>query len=114
MYDITDDDSFRNISYWLANIKLHATDNIEKILVGNKTDKLHERRIATGSGAELGNQYGMKFFEISCKDGTNVDKTLITLTSNLLLKVNEVKPASPPCDLSSKKGRKKMSICTLL
>ena len=38
VYDISSRKSFLNIKTWLAAINEHASDNITKILVGNKSD----------------------------------------------------------------------------
>ena len=38
VYDISNRKSFENIKTWLAAINEHASDNITKVLVGNKTD----------------------------------------------------------------------------
>ena len=37
-YDVTDQYSFENISYWMKNIEEHANTGVSKIIVGNKTD----------------------------------------------------------------------------
>jgi Ras-related protein Rab-1A len=38
VYDITDRESFSNIQTWMAEVEKHASDNISRILVGNKCD----------------------------------------------------------------------------
>jgi GTPase SAR1 family protein len=45
VYDITDQNSFKNIEYWMGNINQHASSDVQKILVGNKTDKFHLRKV---------------------------------------------------------------------
>ena len=37
-YDITDRESFGAVQTWMAEIEKHASDNISRILVGNKCD----------------------------------------------------------------------------
>ena len=37
-YDVTDQYSFENITYWMKNIEEHANTGVSKIIVGNKTD----------------------------------------------------------------------------
>lgn len=37
-FDLTDEDSFKNINFWLSDINKHAPEKIVKILVGNKSD----------------------------------------------------------------------------
>lgn len=34
VYDVTDESSFNNIRSWMKNIEEHASDNVNKVLVG--------------------------------------------------------------------------------
>ena len=36
VYDITNEKSFDNIKNWIRNIEEHASEGVEKLLVGNK------------------------------------------------------------------------------
>ena len=36
VYDVTSKKSFDNITNWLRNIEEHASEGVEKLLVGNK------------------------------------------------------------------------------
>ncbi|TYJ02921.1 hypothetical protein E1A91_A13G263100v1 [Gossypium mustelinum] len=46
VYDVTDESSFNNIRNWIRNIEQHASDNVNKILVGNKADMDESKRSA--------------------------------------------------------------------
>ena len=37
-YSIDDRDTFENIEQWMKQIKAHASENVQKILIGNKCD----------------------------------------------------------------------------
>ncbi|CAI0443079.1 unnamed protein product [Linum tenue] len=64
VYDVTDESSFNNIKNWIRNIEQHASDNVNKILVGNKADMDESKRaVPTSKGQALADEYGMKFFE---------------------------------------------------
>jgi Ras-related protein Rab-8A len=45
VYDVTDESSFNNIRNWIRNIEQHASDNVNKILVGNKADMDESKRV---------------------------------------------------------------------
>lgn len=38
VYDVTDENSFKNVGNWMKQIEQNAADNVNKILVGNKCD----------------------------------------------------------------------------
>nr|KAJ0226921.1 hypothetical protein LSAT_V11C100040380 [Lactuca sativa] len=40
VYDVINESSFSSISNWIRNIEQHASDNVTKILVGNKADRM--------------------------------------------------------------------------
>ncbi|KAG4945279.1 ras-related protein RABE1c isoform X1 [Glycine max] len=64
VYDVTDESSFNNIRNWIRNIEQHASDNVNKILVGNKADMDESKRVVpTSKGQALADEYGIKFFE---------------------------------------------------
>lgn len=37
-FDLTDEESFKNMSFWLGDLNKHAPAKLVKILVGNKSD----------------------------------------------------------------------------
>jgi GTPase SAR1 family protein len=38
VFDLTNEKSFENLKFWIRQLRLHADENIQKILVGNKCD----------------------------------------------------------------------------
>jgi len=39
---LTDEDSFKNLSFWITDLKTHAPEKIAKVLIGNKADLCEE------------------------------------------------------------------------
>jgi GTPase SAR1 family protein len=43
VYDVTDQESFNNVKTWLNEIDRYANENVNKLLVGNKSDLTSKR-----------------------------------------------------------------------
>jgi len=84
VYDITDLESFQNLNSWLIEIEKNAAKNVYKILIGNKCDMENERKVTYEQGKDFAEQYGMKFFETSAKNSTNVNEAFITMTKEVM------------------------------
>ena len=48
MYDVADMESFNNIKQWLSEIDRYASDNVCKLLVGNKCDLVDSKVVDMG------------------------------------------------------------------
>lgn len=73
-YDITDRESFSAVESWMGEVEKHASDNISRILVGNKSDMENQRQVSFEEGKELAEHYNVRFLETSAKDCKNVDE----------------------------------------
>lgn len=60
-FDLTDEESFKNINFWLGDLNKHAPSKLVKILVGNKSD-LCLNSNGTNAGA-LTNEDSKESFE---------------------------------------------------
>lgn len=52
VYDVTDQQSFDNVKQWLNEIDRYASDNVVKILVGNKSD-LTSNKVVSSETAKV-------------------------------------------------------------
>lgn len=91
-YDVTDENSFKNIRNWVKQIEQNAQSNVCKVLVGNKCDR-EDRKISYEEGAKLANEFKMQFFETSAKSKYNVSETFTYLTKEILNN-SDTKPSS--------------------
>lgn len=86
-YDITDRESFSAIENWMNEVEKHASDNISRILVGNKSDMTDARQVSTDEGKELAEHYNVRFLETSAKDCKNVEEAFIMMTREIKSRV---------------------------
>ncbi|MCO5563387.1 hypothetical protein L7F22_017028 [Adiantum nelumboides] len=90
VYDVTDESSFNNIRNWIKNIEQHASDNVNKILVGNKADMDESKRaISTARGQALAKEYGLNFYETSAKTNMNVEQVFFTIARDIKQRLSE-------------------------
>ncbi|KAG9334743.1 hypothetical protein JZ751_006580 [Albula glossodonta] len=74
MYDIANEESFRALQEWSAQIKQHTAESTQVILVGNKSDIEKDRVVPTSRGSELAEQLGFLFLEASSVLNHNVSQ----------------------------------------
>lgn len=82
MFDLTKEDTFKNVIKWLAELERYAAEDVRRILVGNKSD-LPNRQVAAKDALELADRLGLEYIETSAKDQTNVDQVFMTLAKNI-------------------------------
>jgi Ras-related protein Rab-1A len=103
LYDVTDKDSFKNLSNWLIEIEKNASKNVLKVLIGNKSDLEDKRVISYNQGKEFADTYGLKFIETSAKKNLNVNEAFETLGRELMI-------ASAEKKVTKQKPNKKISV----
>ena len=103
LYDVTDKDSFKNLSNWLIEIEKNASKNVLKVLIGNKSDLEDKRVISYNQGKEFADTYGLKFIETSAKKNLNVNEAFETLGREIMI-------ASAEKKITKQKPNKKISV----
>ncbi|CAD8124944.1 unnamed protein product [Paramecium sonneborni] len=78
VFAVNDQETFNDIDKWMNQIKQHASDNIIKVLIGNKTD-LPDRCITYDQALKLAQKYNIPYFETSAKDGININDTFLQI-----------------------------------
>ncbi|CAG8785408.1 6385_t:CDS:2, partial [Gigaspora rosea] len=79
VYDVTDERSFNNIRNWINLVEQHASEGVNKILIGNKLDWVEKKTITKEQGQALADEFGIKFLEVSAKANINVEEVFFTL-----------------------------------
>nr|VDC66660.1 unnamed protein product [Brassica rapa] len=100
VYDVTDESSFNNIRNWIRNIEQHASDNVNKILVGNKADMDESKRaVPTAKGQALADEYGIKFFETSAKTNLNVEEVFFSIGRDIKQRLSDTDSRAEPATI---------------
>ncbi|KAK7904957.1 hypothetical protein WMY93_017564 [Mugilogobius chulae] len=88
VYDITSESSFQHISKWVGDVDEFAPHQVQRILVGNKSDEQSNRQVPLEQGAKLATSYGMDFFETSASANRNINESF-TRVAELVLQAHK-------------------------
>ncbi|KAG2489601.1 hypothetical protein HYH03_011881 [Edaphochlamys debaryana] len=83
VYDITNLATFENVERWLKEIRGLADQNMVIMLVGNKSDLKHQRRVKTQEAQAFAEREGLFFTETSALDATNVEEAFRRLLTEV-------------------------------
>lgn len=86
VYDITNEESFLSLQKWLSDVE-DMTISPYIVLIGNKSDLTHERRITYERGKKFAEDNGMFFVETSVKNCINIDETFTFLAKRILQEI---------------------------
>lgn len=93
VYDITQEKTFENIRNWIRNIEQHASEDVEKMILGNKCDMEDKRVVAKERGEQLAREFNVRFFETSAKANISVEDAFMTIARDIKKKIDSKTPA---------------------
>ncbi|XP_012316980.2 ras-related protein Rab-44 isoform X2 [Aotus nancymaae] len=103
MYDVTSQESFVHVRYWLDCLQDAGADGVAILLLGNKMDCEEERQVPTEAGQQLAQELGVSFGECSAALGHNILEPVVNLARSLRMQEDglkgslvEVAPKRPP------------------
>ena len=86
VFDLTNYDSFKNIPFWLNEIKKNCnTDNIKIVLIGNCIDNASKIVINYGDIITFANNNNLDYFEVSAKTGKNINYMFDCILNNIII-----------------------------
>lgn len=93
VYDVTDKDSFDHVKDWMTEVDRYANENVDIILIGNKSDLVNKRQVTYDEARAYAQENRIQYIETSAKNATNVEKCfnamsrqIATRTMNSMLK----------------------------
>jgi len=96
VYDCTDQESFSNVKQWMGEIDRYACENVNKLLVGNKTDLVNEKVVDQATAKAFADSMGIPFIETSAKNATNVEQCFLSMARDIKNRLSEGAGDAPP------------------
>ena len=87
VYDTTEKESFKNTASWMNEINRYATENVNRLLIGNKSDLEDKKQVTYDEGKELADRLGIKFLETSAKNSHNVEQAFTLMAAEIKARV---------------------------
>ncbi|KAH9047240.1 ras-domain-containing protein [Lactarius hengduanensis] len=72
VYDSTNRHSFEELTRWFNEIRTYVSGPVDKVIVGNKVDKDHQRQVPTAEAAAFARKMGCRSAETSAKTAVGV------------------------------------------
>jgi small GTP-binding protein len=83
VFDLTDEQSFSNLRNWFGEVERHCSENIPRLLIGNKSDLVNKRVIDQKTAQEFANNLGIPYIETSAKETNNVDEAFLKIVEEI-------------------------------
>lgn len=91
MYDVTSQESFTHVRYWLDCLQDAGVEGVAMVLLGNKMDCEEERQVPTEAGRRLAQELGVSFGECSAALGHNILEPMMNLARSLKMQEDRLK-----------------------
>ncbi|XP_065806279.1 zRAB1B, member RAS oncogene family a isoform X1 [Labrus bergylta] len=76
-------ESYNNVKQWLQEIDRYASENVNKLLVGNKCDLTTKKVVDYTMAKEFADSLSIPFLETSAKNATNVEQAFMTMAAEI-------------------------------
>ena len=80
---------------WFQNVEQHATEGVNKILIGNKCDWTDKRAVTPEQGQALADELGVPFLEVSAKNNINIDNAFYSLAADIKKRLIDTSSKEP-------------------
>ena len=82
-YSATDEGSFEDVLFYIDEVKQYAHPDTRLALVGTKCDCTEDKVVEYHRARDFASERQIPFFEVSNKDGTNVELAFMTLVTEI-------------------------------
>lgn len=98
VFDVTDAESFSNVKQWLNEIDRYASESVNKLLVGNKSDLTGKRAVEYATAKAFADEIGVPYIETSAKAATNVEQAFMTMAAEIKNRMAREPAANKPAN----------------
>ena len=71
----------------MNEITKYSSENVNKLLIGNKCDLTDRRVVSTEEAKELANSIGVDYIETSAKTAAGVEESFLKMTTSIKAKI---------------------------
>jgi len=103
VFDICDHSTFLNVDRWKQEVTRY-TQEIPRIIVGNKCDKEAERKVSKEEAEKYCKEHNIPYIETSAKTGTNVSEMFEQIAREVVGTAEPLDPKHFPDVLVEKKS----------
>mmetsp|Transcript_13156 Transcript_13156/g.19842 ORF Transcript_13156/g.19842 Transcript_13156/m.19842 type:complete len:201 (-) Transcript_13156:135-737(-) len=96
VYDCTEPDTFDNVKHWLSEIDRYASENVRKLLVGNKVDLVEKKVVKTEAAKAQADNLKIPFIETSAKESENVEEAFLMMAREIKEAYGTTQADAPP------------------
>lgn len=90
MFDLTNEQSFIDVSNWMVQLQTHAyTETPDIILCGNKLDLEDQRAVTKRNALDLAERYGLIYFETSALTSVGLANSVRRLVQMVMNRIEE-------------------------
>ncbi|KAI5417187.1 GTP-binding protein yptm2 [Lathyrus oleraceus] len=89
VYDVIDQESFNNVKRWQNEIDRYASENINKLLVGKKSDLANNKVVSSETAKACADEIGIPFMNTSAKNANNMEQVFMATTAEMKNKMAE-------------------------
>jgi GTPase SAR1 family protein len=87
----------------MNEITKYSSENVNKLLIGNKCDLDDRRVVSTEEAKELANSIGVDYIETSAKTAIGVEQSFFKMTANIKSKIISNSAQKAPSNVSGQK-----------
>ena len=92
VYDKTKPKSFENVPKWLQRVTQYCDDEVEKVILCNKSDVEQEETVSKEIAEGFSRKFGIPILETSAKVNLNIEEAFFTIAQRILYNIFERSP----------------------